>query len=84
MISKKQEMALTKPCPQCGGKLEEVGDLADFDHNLVSCQADGCDYVMFYDGSLMHDLPADRIFLSEDDEDPDSMRQVEIPRPPFK
>jgi predicted nucleic-acid-binding Zn-ribbon protein len=52
MLSNKQQQALENPCPNCGNKLQEIGDLADFENNLVSCT--NCDYTMFYDGSSMN------------------------------
>lgn len=48
-----QHQALTKPCPKCNSKLDTVGDLSDFDHDIVVCTH--CDYAMFADGSTMED-----------------------------
>ena len=53
-LSKQQKQQLKKPCPLCQSKLEEVGDLADFKHNLITCTNDKCDYTMFSDGSLIN------------------------------
>lgn len=54
MLSKMQKEQLKKPCPLCKGKLTAVGDLADHRHDLIMCLNEPCDYVMFFDGSLMN------------------------------
>lgn len=57
-LSKLQREALKKPCPLCGARLRTVGDLGDFEHDIVTCVNDDsltnyCDYAMFFDGSTM-------------------------------
>jgi len=57
-LSELQQKALHAPCPRCGGTMEEMGDMGDYDHDLVACAGDSgepCDFVLFWDGSTMDD-----------------------------
>jgi hypothetical protein len=55
-LSQVQQHALLQgSCPKCSTRLHVVGDLADFDHDIVQCKNYECDYVLFADGSAMHD-----------------------------
>ena len=45
-LSEKQIEILKGRCPECGSILQEVGDLADFDHNIVMCTS--CDYTLMF------------------------------------
>lgn len=52
-LSALQAETLKRPCPYCGKSLQVVGDLADPNHDLVTCTQDACGYVVFFDGTTM-------------------------------
>ena len=49
LLSKKQKEALKKPCSKCAGKMIEIGDLDDYDHNNIMCEK--CQNTIMADGS---------------------------------
>lgn len=49
-LSKMQREALKHPCRLCMKPIIEVGDLGDFDHNIVQCSDEDCEYAMMFDG----------------------------------
>jgi hypothetical protein len=50
-LSPLQREALKKPCKLCGNPLIVIGDLGDFDHDIVQCSDDdNCEYTLMYDG----------------------------------
>lgn len=51
-LSPIQIETLKKPCPVCGSQLREVGDLSDFDHNIIACSY--CEYALLFDGSTIN------------------------------
>lgn len=51
-LSAIQIETLKKPCPVCSSQLGEVGDLLDFEHNIITCTK--CDYALLFDGSTIN------------------------------
>lgn len=52
-LSPKQQAVLKKPCPVCGSPLQQFGDLADFNHDLIGCQNSACPFVLMFDGTRL-------------------------------
>lgn len=67
-----QKFFLNIPCPICGGKMIQVGDLADFEHDVVQCE-DKNDFAITYGGEqqLINDL------LDNIDNDDDNLQLLE-------
>lgn len=52
-LSQKQQKQLKAPCPVCQEPCQEVGDLADFKHNIVMCTNNICEFALMFDGAII-------------------------------
>lgn len=53
-LSEIQKEQLIKPCPICGSKCLAVGDLSDFNHDIVICNNNNCRFALMYNGDLIN------------------------------